>query len=310
MRVIVLGANGFIGSYLCDHLMGNHSVIAISRKFAGVFQRKLTAVKTIRADVLQEGFLQIREEADVCIHLATPNDIISKDFNQGIDLALKGTKNAIEFCKINGIKKFIFFSTLQVYGTELNGHYNDQSFARPLNNYGYNHLVAEEYVRLAANRSEIEGLIIRPANIYGAMIDRSIDRWSLVPNCFCEEAIQRGTITLQSSGKQMRNFISLKNICVSTETFLQEFKKEPVTINLVSNSNYPIIKFAEWTIEVCKERLGIDVVLNITRNEPLQGNKFSFDTSYLQSLGLSIEESPGDIKNEIYKILSLITKTN
>ena len=134
MRFFITGANGFIGSYLSRYLLKNgHKVIAHSRSFLPDIREELNGAIFIESDILNEDFSKIKAEADIIIHLAASNDIISKNLSKGIELSTTGTVNALKFAMNNNIPKFIFYSTLQVYGTELNGNYSEVTKVKPEN---------------------------------------------------------------------------------------------------------------------------------------------------------------------------------
>jgi nucleoside-diphosphate-sugar epimerase len=313
MRVAISGANGYIGSYLACYLLKQGcEVIAISRKFSTIIEQQLQGATFITADVLTDGFENMAISCDTFIHAASSNDILSKDFKKGVDLSVYGTKNALNLCIKNGIKNFVFFSTIQVLGTELKGTYTDESKAVIESNYAFNHLMAEEYLKFFVTKNNINGLIIRPANIYGAMLDTSIDRWTLVPNCFCKEAVEKGTITLLSSGKQNRSFLSLENICRGTYNAIIKFKDEKLkTLNFANTKNYTIVQLAKWTKEVLEQELKISVNLLIKSNQPAAGNEFTIDISSLHNNNIFLEETEASFKNEVIKIIhSLKAKTN
>jgi UDP-glucose 4-epimerase len=310
MKVAITGANGYIGSYLSSYFLKQGcEVIAISRKFSDTIKQELAGAEFIITNVLADEFEEIAISCDVFIHAASSNDIISKDFKKGVDLSLYGTKNALNLCVKNGIKSFVFFSTIQVLGTELEGLYNDDSKAKIESNYAFNHFIAEEYLNFFIPRSPLNGLIIRPANIYGAMLDTSIDRWTLVPNCFCKEALEKGTITLLSSGKQNRSFLSLENICKGTFNAIMRFKDEKLkTLNFANTKNYSIVQLAKWTKEVLDQNLKTPVNLIIKSTQPLEGNQFKIDTSSLQNNNINLEETETNFKNEVKKIIYSLKK--
>ena len=117
-KIYITGVSGFIGSSLAKKcLESGHSVIGITRNSASEISKQLK-IKVIEADLLKEANLEI-ENADVVIHCATANDILSKNINEGYSLSINGTSNLLEASKRANISNFIFFSTAQVYGTEL-----------------------------------------------------------------------------------------------------------------------------------------------------------------------------------------------
>ena len=301
MKIAITGANGYIGSALALYLLKQDvEVIAISRTFNTGVKNALKNAEFINADVLSKEFLNL--------NLACANDIMSKDFDQGVNLSLFGTKFALELCKKNNIRNFLFFSTAQVLGTELKGVYEDNAIESIESYYGYNHYIAEEYIKLFSKTNLIKCIVIRPANIYGAMVDKLIDRWSLVPNCFCKEGVEKGTITLMSSGKQQRNFLSLENICKGTFELLNVLRHENFYIaNLASNHCIDIITMARFTKEVFKTVFSKDIEIIVKSDEPKISNTFKIISNALNQNNFQLNESEEQIKKEIIKIIQLIS---
>ena len=107
---------------------------------------------------------------------------------------------------------FIYISTFHVYGKE-SGFFSTKEICNPINDYGLTHYLSEEVIRNTLRGSSINALILRPTNIYGVPIDlKSFNRWSLAPFAFIKESLERGSITLRSSGNQLRNFVHIDQV--------------------------------------------------------------------------------------------------
>ena len=105
----------------------------------------------------------------------------------------------------------VFFSTFQVYGTDLEGEIDENTPARCQNDYGLNHVFGEQYAEMYAREKGITGIVVRTSNVYGRFSTPFVDRWTLVPGCFCKEIKETGKIILKSSGKQTRNICTRRN---------------------------------------------------------------------------------------------------
>jgi UDP-glucose 4-epimerase len=179
-------------------------------------------------------------ESDIYFDLDRPEDIANTKINFPIDLFIHtaaahevtcqkepfraiaqnviGTKAALDFCVKNGIKHFVYLSTFHVFGKP-QGLITENTCPFPSNDYGLSHLQAEEYVQMYTRENKINGLVLRPTNFFGVPEQlKECKRWTLVPLAFCKDAIQKNSITLQSTGEQLRNFISITDICKVIET--------------------------------------------------------------------------------------------
>ncbi len=107
-RIIVVGANGFVGKNLRNLLYENKlNVLAISRKN---FRKHLSEVKIISTNLLDPKLQSKLRNYDTLIHLIGIGRQTSKSTFEEINLNL--TKNVIKTCKNVGIKKIIFISGL------------------------------------------------------------------------------------------------------------------------------------------------------------------------------------------------------
>ena len=143
----------------------------------------------------------------------------------------------------------MYISTFHVYGTET-GNIDEQSPLRPKTEYGLNHYLAEEYVKMFVRNNPIKGIIIRPTNIYGVPNDlETFNRWSLIPYSFCREIVDTNSITLRSDGSQMRNFVSAKTVA----RIIIESLKLDGPYNIVNASgadNYSVREFSKKVIGI------------------------------------------------------------
>ena len=309
MKVIVTGANGFIGSHMCNFLTKNNiEVVGISRSFFPTLREKLKNVKLVECDILSDEFLNKKIEADVIIHLASANDILSKQTLKGIELSSIGTKNCLEFAKSNKINKFIFFSTLQVYGSELNGNYNEENKLAPDNDYAVNHMFGEIYTELYSRKHNINVMILRPSNVYGSFLTKEIERWSLVPGCFCKEIKENQTLTLLSSGNQYRNFISLEQVSYITLKVLKNMKKRFDILNLVTNNYQTIRDVAILVSEVAYEKFQVKINPKIMSDLPKIGNEFNFNNDKLSNYDINSGDldSISNLQDEIFKLFQTL----
>ena len=311
MKIAITGANGFIGSYLADYFLRNGvEVIALSRTFHPSVRELLAKATLVDLDVLDtEQLVSTSFKADVIVHTATANDIISKDAAKGIVLSAAGTKNVLDLAVRNGIGNAIVFSTLQVYGTELSGTVTEDSPVLCQNDYGLNHLFAEMYAEMYSRQGKVKCVSVRPSNVYGRILTEAFNRWSLVPGCFCREAVEQGTITIKSSGKQMRNFVSLEHLSRGVLSIIRNFPAHYECYNLVSSVGSTMIEVAGLTKKVYENIYGKELKVNVTGSEPATTNHFSIPLDKVMKTGFS-EDPAYSLETEIAEIFKYLHTKN
>ena len=145
-----------------------------------------------------------------------------------------------------GIQRVVYVSSAHVYGP-LEGELTEATPANPLGLYGMLHYTAEQMIRRYVHLGKIQALILRPCAVYGPLkVMERFNRWSLIPFAFPKEAIEQGTITLQSDGSQRRNFVSSQAIAELVLTCLRNASAEAWTVwNAVGPEEETVYDFAK-----------------------------------------------------------------
>ncbi len=276
MNILITGGSGYIGSYLVKQLLEEgHHIDIIARTENEFIRNYSDRIGVYYADITQPFTFQIKDiRYDIFIHLGAANDIDSADPKFAINASVLGTRYALDFCVKNEIKKAVYFSTFQVYGY-VEGDMDENSPLLPTNDYGITHQFAEQYFEMYQRTKGIDYLIIRPTNIFGAPMYKSTDRWSLVPSCFCKEALEKGEINLMSSGLQKRDFIDLNDLVKVTNYYCENFEQHKNNvINVSSGNNYTIYEIAKLVANQYNNLYSKECKLNIHSEQPTSENVF------------------------------------
>lgn len=275
MRVFVTGAAGFIGSAIAQELAAvGHEVFAAVRPSRIQEGVSIAGCQMVAWDALNPvaGFPQ----CEAIIHCATSNDIVSRDFGAGIDLSVKGTYNLLQQAKAVGATRFVFLSTIQVHGTELQGTITEDSPIVCETPYALNHYLGEETCRMFAHSwREGEITLLRPSNVYGVPNLPTVNRSTLVPMCFVKQAMEEGRITLRSSGRQTRNFVSTKELAQTCQRLLAAAATPGVRpVLAVSDWHTSIVNIAHFTASIHEELFKRLLPVEVLSNSPETGNLF------------------------------------
>jgi len=290
-RILLTGCSGYIGSRIAIRIkQAGLELIATARNSNPALEQELS-VSIMSIDVLKPISIERdNDRIDTIIHCATANDILSRNFEASVNLTIYGTRNVLEFALKHGIKRVIFFSTLQVYGTELNGEISEDTPVCCQTGYSLNHYYGEELCRMYTRKGDLDIVLLRPSNVFGVPDVSTVNRDSLVPMCFVKEILRTGKLTLNSSGRQQRNFISTNEVADMCLYLINNFPNGCNVVNLGSNWLCSIREVAEITEKIYLAKYQKNLHLNILSDEPKTSNYFSIK-SKIQSLRPTTHES-------------------
>lgn len=168
MRVLVTSGSGFIAKALIARLLQKDvRVSALTRNKARGLSPRSGVLDVYEADISDGATLKkltIQDRVDVVVHLAASLDYFGdrgKLFRVNVD----GTANLLDWALKNGVKKFVFISSIEAMGAvSEEAMPADEMFrSQPLSNYGESKLEAERLVEKFPG----EKIILRLGNVYG-----------------------------------------------------------------------------------------------------------------------------------------------
>ncbi len=231
MKIIVTGGSGFIGSNVVKNLSKNHEVKIFDFKKPANLDNEF-----IQGDIKDtKNVIDSIKDCDVVIHLAATLGVIHTEENPvlTLDTNLGGTKNVLEACRINKIKKIIFSSSSEVYGEPLKIPMNEDDKPIPITTYGVSKFAAEEYIKAYSRNFGLEYTMFRLFNVYG---DEQATDWVLPE--FVSRAIANKDIIVHGNGSQTRAFCYVTDIANAFSLALDKANGQLINIG---NNNEPII---------------------------------------------------------------------
>ncbi|MDR1400909.1 MAG: NAD(P)-dependent oxidoreductase [Endomicrobium sp.] len=169
LKVLVTGANGFVGSHVVEALLeAKHYVVCPLRKTADLKWIRGLYLDCKYGDLSDKDFLKkIVKDVDIIIHCAGVVRAMIKD--EYFKINVKITKDLCKtVLKINpGLKKFVFISSQAAMGPSMSADFRKLTDKEcPISDYGLSKLVAEREVKKVLF-GKVLYTILRPAAIYG-----------------------------------------------------------------------------------------------------------------------------------------------
>jgi len=272
-KILVTGADGFIGSHLVEMLVKQgHSVKALSQynsfNYWGWLEEIdcLDQIEVLNGDVRDPHYCKhITKGVDVIYHLAAliaiPYSYVAPD--SYVDTNIKGTLNICQAAIENGVNRVIHTSTSEVYGTAQYVPINEEHPLQPQSPYSASKIGADAMAMCFYNAFELPLTIARPFNTYGP---RQSAR-AVIPTIIIQIANGKKEIKL-GDVSPTRDFNYVEDTCRGFIALAETSEAIGQTINI--GSNYEIT--VGGTLNLIKEIMESDVQF-ITDEQRLRPGK-------------------------------------
>ena len=171
-RLLITGANGFVGRALCAEAARQNFVVhAATRSTCD-----LPCADVCRAVGLMDGAADWATAllgVDLVVHLAARVHVMSdtavNPLNEFRHVNVQGTLNLARQAAAAGVRRFVFISSIKVNGeaTQPGRPFTAGDTPAPLDPYGISKMEAEQGLRDVAAQTGMKVVIIRPPLVYG-----------------------------------------------------------------------------------------------------------------------------------------------
>jgi nucleoside-diphosphate-sugar epimerase len=221
VRLLVTGGTGFIGSHLAEEgLSRGAEVVVLGLTGRPEEQANAALLSRLGAQVLSGSIT----DRDLCrraaqgathiFHLAVAMREGGKrdEFFESINL--DGTRHLLEAASGERVERFIYCSTIGIYGHRAPGITREDSPLAPGNIYERTKVSAERLVRDFADHCGLATVVLRPADVYGPRDQRLLKLF---------QGVSRGRFPLFGSGEGRRHMVYVDDV---VSAFFQACERE------------------------------------------------------------------------------------
>jgi nucleoside-diphosphate-sugar epimerase len=208
LKILITGANGFVGRALCaDLIKRDLAVVAAVREKANIVSGTPLVIGHINSAT---NWTEALSGVDVVIHLAARvhvmNEVKTDPLAEFRKVNVEGTLNLARQAALGGVKRFVFVSSIKVNGEETQSGkpFTTIDTPNPQDAYGCSKYEAEQGLLELATETGLEVVIIRPPLIYGTGVKANFA--SMI------RAVKRGLPLPFGAIKNKRSFVYVCNL--------------------------------------------------------------------------------------------------
>ncbi len=252
MRILITGGGGFIGSHLCERLLGEgHDVICLDNFFTGSKENIRHLLGNHRFELIRHDIIEpILLEVDQVYNMACPASPLHYQYNpvKTTKTSVMGTINMLGLAK-RVRARILQASTSEVYG-DPEVHPQTESYWGNVNPIGIRSCydegkrVAETLMMDYHRQNNVDIRIARIFNTYGP---RMAEHDGRVVSNFTVQALRGEDITVYGDGSQTRSFCYVSDL---VEGLIRLMNRDNFTgpVNLGNPVETSILEFAQRII--------------------------------------------------------------
>lgn len=255
MRVVVTGGAGFLGSHLCETLIGRgDSVVCLDNFLTGSPENVAhlmpnPAFRLVRTDV--SDYVHVGGDVDLVLHFASPASPIDylKMPIETLKVGSIGTLHALGLARAKGAR-LVLASTSEVYG-DPQVHPQPESYWGHVNSVGPRGVYDEakrfaEAVTVAYRSThDVNTGIVRIFNTFGPRMRPNDGR--AIPN-FIRQGLAGDPVTVAGDGSQTRSICYVDDLIAGI--LAMAATDHPGPVNIGNPHELSMLELARWIVEL------------------------------------------------------------
>ena len=259
MYILITGVAGFIGSHIAKRFIDEgYKVIGIDNLSNGDIKNIPKEVDFLNIDLVNSNSINlIPPKCQYILHLAgqSSGELSYKNPVDDLNKNTISTLNLINYGIENKVKKFLFASSMSVYGDfdcTFKG-VKENDILEPKSCYGIGKLSSEKYLKVF--KEKLPFISLRMFNVYGPGQDMNNMKQGMV-SIFLSQAINYGEISVKGSLSRFRDFIFIDDVVEAwfRATFYDKALNEAINIGTGKKNTVNML------LEVIKKITKVDYI--------------------------------------------------
>lgn len=231
-RIVILGADGFIGRHLVTKLAEDRSNTVVAFDRFSAYQtgsdrpfENYANVEVVPGNFFnREDLAAVLHEKDYVFHLVSTTNPATSNSDPFIDIDtnVRGSLEFLEICTENKVRKVIFLSSGgTVYGDISSDKIHEQTVPQPRSPYAIGKLTIEYYLRYFKFTHGLDYIVYRVANPYGPG-QNIYGKQGVIP-IFMNKYRKKEPIIIFGDGTMVRDYLYIEDLAdMITETYAKD----------------------------------------------------------------------------------------
>jgi UDP-glucose 4-epimerase len=288
--ILITGAAGHVGGRLFQQLAAEHpgrvrpafrQQVELPARAKGVSP----VIGDLGDDAVRRAALS---EVGTVVHLATRGHSASQQPTiDNLRSELSVTCALARSAANQGARKFVFVSSIHVFGDALVGEVSDDTTPLPSTDYGRSRLAIENELTAIGTETGMQVVIVRMTNTFGVPAFPRQALWDLVVHDLCRQAVLTNRLILNTNGTGYRNMLALSDaVDALAEVVVRELPSG--TYLLAGSATYQLRHIAELVKAQAQMLYAKSPTVEINEMDTTQHAHFTLHSRRLTENGIAL----------------------
>jgi UDP-glucose 4-epimerase len=220
----------------------------------------------------------------------------SQELQREEEIALSLLDDAITV----GVSRFVYLSSIHVYGDSLVGHVDDATPTRPSSDYGRSRQRIEDRMLQRSAATTTQTVIVRLTNSFGVPTSPRPETWNLLMHDLCRQVVTSRSLVLRSDPRICRDSMALCDVVEVLAQIVMSTQPLQGVYLLASGETMRLAQLAALVQRHAEEVLAISAEVKALHHQSTVPTTFTLDTLRLRDAGIRI---PNNRNQEICDLL-------